>query len=186
MTPTNDGRYDFNKHVKELPAVAAEHVLGEIDMLRDELTKENIGVETTARSLDDDITASRGATSASEHLDSAGVYNSDDIAERLGVIGGVCVVDAIALNIADQYTDEAAADFLRNADFQDYKSNTDEVQRGLVNRVLVRKLLAHRADNPEPVVDIVLCLVPDGDVESWMTVFKIAVLPYLKANNVRL
>jgi len=121
-----------------------------------------------------------------EHVVSGAEHNQIDVAETLGVSGGVGVVDAIALNIADGYSQEAADAFLSNPDFQDYNDNTQEVQRGLVNRVLVRKLLVHRADSPEPVVDIILCLVPDGDVESWMTVFKIAVLPYLKANNVRL
>jgi len=185
MTKSMDEeRYDFNKHLGELPPAAPEHVLDAISELKDELSNEAVVVESAAISAADNSTS--GEALPSEHLAGGPEHNQIDAAETLGISNGVGVVDAVALNIADGYSQEAADAFLSNPDFQDYNDNTQEVQRGLVNRVLVRKLLVHRADNPESVVDIILCLVPDGDVESWMTVFKIAVLPYLKANNVRL
>jgi len=96
------------------------------------------------------------------------------------------MLDIIKLNIATNYTKAAAEQFVSNPVFVGCEAYDDTVQRGLANRVLIRKLLAFRAKSNVKVVDAIYCLIPDGDNESWMNVFKLVILPFLKENNVQL
>lgn len=96
------------------------------------------------------------------------------------------LVTAVLANVREVYSEEAANSLANNPILRGWEEHPNEIQRGLINRILVRKLLAYRARHHNGVVDVVLCLAPDGDDSSWMNVFKIAVLPFLKANKVQI
>lgn len=96
------------------------------------------------------------------------------------------LIDAVTLNIRAVYSEEEADNFYATKDLASVINEPDEVQRGIINRVLIRKLLVHRADHEVSVVDPIFCLIPDGDNGSWMNVFKLVILPFLKSNQVKL
>jgi len=99
---------------------------------------------------------------------------------------GLSLLEAVYSNIDKEYSPFMADMFMKNPEFSNYKQYDDKTQRGLVNRVLISKLLVFRASSDVKVVEIIYCLIPDGDNESWMNVFKLVILPFLKENKVSL
>ncbi|MDQ6990808.1 MAG: hypothetical protein Q9M11_03650 [Mariprofundaceae bacterium] len=96
------------------------------------------------------------------------------------------ILDVIYANIKNTYSEAAADAFRANPVFSTANDYSDAVQRGLANRVLINKLLVFRATSKVPVVDAIYCLIPDGNNEDWMNVFKMVILPFLKENKVML
>jgi len=95
-------------------------------------------------------------------------------------------LDSVLLNIRESYSGDEAAAFESNPELRNCKDSEDAVQRGLVNRVLIRKMLIHRAKFKVSVVDAIYCLAPDGDTSSWLTVFKEVILPFIRTNKIKL
>jgi len=95
-------------------------------------------------------------------------------------------LDAVLLNIRESYSNDEALSFSKNGELSKCGEAEDRVQRGLVNRVLIRKMLVHRATHKVSVVDAIFCLAPDGDASSWLTVFKEVILPFIRTNKIRL
>jgi hypothetical protein len=98
----------------------------------------------------------------------------------------ISLFELVCININKTYSKEAAVSFAKDPCFKGCDKCEDNVQRGLINRVMINKLFIFRAYNDTSVVDIIYCLLPDGDNESWMNVFKIAVLPFLAKHQVKL
>ena len=96
------------------------------------------------------------------------------------------ILDVVYINIKEAYSKEEADAFISNKELSGIETCGNEIQRGLANRVLISKLLAFRAKSDVKVVDVIFCLIPDGDNESWLRVFKLVILPFLKENNVKL
>jgi len=96
------------------------------------------------------------------------------------------LLEVIRDNIKELYSEEAANAFMCNKELRNYTKYTDSVQRGLANRVLISKLLIFRATSKVKVVDAIYCLIPDGDNEAWMNIFKIVIIPFLKENKIKL
>jgi len=84
------------------------------------------------------------------------------------------------------YSKEQAASFMDNMAKVECGNYNDNVQRGLINRMLINKLLVFRAHNNVRVTDVIYCLPPDGDNESWMNVFKMVILPFFKEHKIQL
>ena len=95
-------------------------------------------------------------------------------------------MDIVKANVTELYCAEEADNLIKSPELVGCVKYSPQVQRGLVNRVLINKLLIFRATHKVSVVDVIYCLLPDGDNEAWMNVFKLVVLPFLKQNKVKL
>jgi len=106
--------------------------------------------------------------------------------KRKEKISKLSFLEIVKINIAKLYSKEQAESFVSNKNLMGCETYNDNVQRGLINRVIINKLLVFRAHHKVRVTDVIYCLPPDGDNESWMTVFKTVILPFLKDNKIEL
>lgn len=96
------------------------------------------------------------------------------------------LLHTVYVNIKEVYGPRYADVFMSNPEFKNYASYSDDLQRALANRVLINKLLVFRGKNSVPVTNVIYCLIPDGDNDTWMKAFKQIVLPFLVSNKVKL
>ncbi len=96
------------------------------------------------------------------------------------------IIDTVYINLKELYSKEQADSFISNKEFNNIHDMDNAMQRGLVNRVLISKLLIYRSKNDVSVNDAIYCLVPDGTDTTWMNVLKLVIIPFLKKNNIPL
>ena len=108
------------------------------------------------------------------------------VTAKIRNLSSLSLMDALLINIRESYSVEQAEAFVSHSEFNNYEYMQDNDQLLLITRVLVRQLLHFRVTSGVPVVDIIYCIHPDNDPESWMNVFKEAVLPFIVHNKVNL
>jgi len=96
------------------------------------------------------------------------------------------LANGVFMNIEKGYSKKQADKFKNNILLNDIESYDNNYQRGVISRVLVNKLLAHRSKHDDIVTDAIYCLIPDGTNSTWMNVLKVVIIPFLKENKVEL
>jgi len=87
-------------------------------------------------------------------------------------------------NVKEYYSEKVAKDIITHPSLAGYDKMDNHSQRLLVNRILSRALFKFRANNNVSVCNVVSCLVPDGDPDSWMNIMKLAVIPFMRKHKV--
>ena len=94
------------------------------------------------------------------------------------------MVFIVNLHLKETVSAEAAEAFLSNPMIMSVADATTGVQRIVVNRYFVNKLLIFRSQNEVPIIDVMPLLVNDGPIEDWFTLFKLFIAPFLKNNSI--